>query len=233
MRRPGSRCNLGVRTKRQFNGVSEREGGSGASSKGTMAGHTDPAKVLCGNPPRRESQDESAGAVWREVSREAVPATGAPRREAGRVRACGRRVTAEAAAAGTGERRVPALPLRGERASYRLSSALRRSAAALGLGFCNWQLAFFFSPPLFLSLLLLDCSTPPRIRRGGNQLGCGCQLAPSASANSGSGVPRPALSPRGALSSRPRAPRLPHATLPHFSPLLQSHGILRMPERWR
>lgn len=86
MRRPGSRCNLGIRTKRQFNGVSERESGSGASSKGTMAGHTDPAKVRCGNPPQRESQDASAGAVWTRGPREAVPAaTGTPRREAGRV----------------------------------------------------------------------------------------------------------------------------------------------------
>lgn len=117
----------------------------------------------------------------------------------------------------TGERlglRVPA-----PASSYRFSIALGRSAAPLGLGFCNWQLAFFPPPLSRALLLLLGCSTPPRIRRGGNKL-CRCQLAPSAAANTGSGVRDPRARCGASASSTPQLPQvLSPSPLLHFSPV--------------
>lgn len=102
--------------------------------------------------------------------------------------------------------RVPALA-----SSYRFSTALGGSAAPLGLGFCNWQLAFFPPPRSRALLLLLGCSTPPRIWGGGRGGKLRhCQLAPSAAANTGSGVRGLSARCGASASSAPRLPESSH-----------------------
>jgi hypothetical protein len=102
-------------------------------------------------------------------------------------------------------------------------------------GFATGSCFFFFPPPLSRSLLLLlGCSTPPRIRGGGTSLAAAANWRRVRLRTPGA-EPRVLPVRCRARSSRfLRTPRPPSpATLLYFSPLLQSHGILRMPERWR
>lgn len=207
-----------VRTEGPLAAACEREGGSGTPREGTTAGHADPAKARGGSPRGRGSPAEGPGAARGRRS------GSCPRGHARSGRGGGSepraRAAAEAAARGTGERWVPApFP---ERASRRPPARGAPSPRCPGFGVLQ-PAAGFLSPPLFLCLLLLGCSTPPRIRRGGNR------LPPSAERR----VPRAARSPPGALSARPRAPAAPTRNPSPLSPVLQSRGILRMPERWR
>lgn len=142
---------------------------------------------------------------------------------------------------GLSQRDVGVLRCRGEQvsqvpalaSSYRFSTVLGGSAAPLGLGFCNWQLAFFPPPLSRALLLLLGCSTPPRISGGGGQappLPTGAQR----SREHGEWSPGSERALRGICFFRAPATRVvPPSPLLHFSPRLQSHGILRMLERWR
>lgn len=164
------------------------------------------------------------GAVWGEGASEASL----------RPRAAGERPAGAAAAAGTGERGAPP-PARGARLPPALLRAsLRRASRAWAFAAGSWRGVFSSlllpSPPLFLSLfLLLGGSTPPGIRRGGARRAAAANSRRARLRTPGE-EPRGRPLPAGALSARPRAaPRHPR---PLF-PLLQSHGILRMPERWR
>lgn len=131
----------------------------------------------------------------------------------------------------TGERlglRVPA-----PASSYRFSITLGGFAAPLGLGFCHWQLAFFPSSPVEGSPSSFRLLHPAQDQARGEQappLPTGAQC----SREHGEWSPGSKSALRDICFFHAPATPSPLTLTPSpLFPRLQSHGILRMLERWR